>query len=176
MLTNHIGDELYEAEFYEELPEGTLIEAEIQSIVVQLLREFSFLEENEEYKYGDEEDNLIFKILSSGDKIKKADMEQIEELSGSQLGQMSEEAFPGNKFTVEEATREFITSIRFFASALSTLKFSASDVNLTFGIRDNSRIMAGSNFASWIADRPITWIWLKVLGAITSAKSLSTPC
>ena len=47
---------MYEAEFYEELPEGTLIEAEIQSIVVQLLREFSFLEENEEYKYGDEEE------------------------------------------------------------------------------------------------------------------------
>ncbi len=30
-------------------------------------------------KYGDEEDNLIFKILSSGDKIKKADTESLKE-------------------------------------------------------------------------------------------------
>ena len=30
-------------------------------------------------KYGDEEDNLIFKILSSGDKIKKADTEALKE-------------------------------------------------------------------------------------------------
>jgi histidyl-tRNA synthetase len=28
-------------------------------------------------KYGDEEDNLMFKILSSGDKIKKADTEAL---------------------------------------------------------------------------------------------------
>ena len=30
-------------------------------------------------KYGDEEDNLIFKILSSGDKIKKADTEALKD-------------------------------------------------------------------------------------------------
>ena len=39
-------------------------------------------------------------------KIKKADMEQIDELSGQQLGFMAGEAFPGNKFTVEEAQKK----------------------------------------------------------------------
>jgi len=48
VIVDEIGDELYEAEFYEELPEESTIEAEVQHIIVQLLRDFSFLNENEE--------------------------------------------------------------------------------------------------------------------------------
>jgi|DEB0MinimDraft_6_1074348.scaffolds.fasta_scaffold09237_2 hypothetical protein len=44
-------------------------------------------------------------------KIKKADMEQIDELSGQQLGFMAGEAFPGNKFTVEEAQRKLKANV-----------------------------------------------------------------
>ena len=52
VIVDEIGDELYEAEFYEELPEESTIEAEVQHIIVQLLRDFSFLNENEEYDSG----------------------------------------------------------------------------------------------------------------------------
>ena len=45
-------------------------------------------------------------------KIKKADMEQIDELSGEQLGLMADEAFPGNKFTVEEAQRKLKGNVK----------------------------------------------------------------
>jgi len=45
-------------------------------------------------------------------KIKKADMEQIDELSGSQLGRMSEEAFGKNKFTVKEATKKLKANVK----------------------------------------------------------------
>jgi hypothetical protein len=50
------GDELYEAEFCEELSHDTTIEVEIQYIVLQLLHDFSFLNENEEYNHGGNED------------------------------------------------------------------------------------------------------------------------
>ena len=52
-----LGDELYEAEFYEELPQGSTIEKEIEFIVLQLLREFCFLKDDEEYHDDDDEDN-----------------------------------------------------------------------------------------------------------------------
>jgi hypothetical protein len=45
-------------------------------------------------------------------KIKKADMEQIDELSGQQLGFMAGEAFPGNKFTVEEAQKKLKGNVK----------------------------------------------------------------
>jgi len=45
-------------------------------------------------------------------KIKKADIEQIDELSGEQLGLMADEAFPGNKFTVEEAQRKLKGNVK----------------------------------------------------------------
>ena len=45
-------------------------------------------------------------------KIKKADMEQISELTGSQLGQRSEEAFGPNKLTVEEATKKLKANVK----------------------------------------------------------------
>ena len=59
MLTNHIGDELYEAEFYGELPENTKIENELQSIVVQLLRDYGFLSKGEEYNWGSDEEVAV---------------------------------------------------------------------------------------------------------------------
>ena len=37
-IDDEIGDELYEAEFYEELPEEATIEVDLQHIKVQLLR------------------------------------------------------------------------------------------------------------------------------------------
>ena len=52
-----LGDELYEAEFYEEIPQGTSIEKEIDVIVLDLLRDFSFLKDDEEYEYVDDDDN-----------------------------------------------------------------------------------------------------------------------
>ncbi len=56
IIIDKIGDELYEAEFYEELPEETTIVVELQHILVQLLHEFSFLNDNEEYNNGDDEE------------------------------------------------------------------------------------------------------------------------
>lgn len=47
---------MYEAEFYEELPEGATIEKEIEVIVLQLLRDFSFLKADEEYHDVDDID------------------------------------------------------------------------------------------------------------------------
>jgi hypothetical protein len=47
---------LYEAEFYEELPQGTAIEKQIELIVLELLHDFSFLKENEEYHDGEDSD------------------------------------------------------------------------------------------------------------------------
>ncbi len=47
---------MYEAEFYEELPDEATIEVDLQHIKVQLLSEFSFLHDNEEYNNGDDEE------------------------------------------------------------------------------------------------------------------------
>ncbi len=56
VIIDKIGDELYEAEFYEEFPEETTIEVDLQHIIVQLLREFSFLHDNEKNNNGDDEE------------------------------------------------------------------------------------------------------------------------
>ena len=45
-------------------------------------------------------------------KIKKADMQDIDELTGSSLGRMSEEAFGKNKLTVEEATKKLKGNVK----------------------------------------------------------------
>jgi hypothetical protein len=71
VIVDEIGDELYEAEFYEELPEESTIEAEVQHIIVQLLRDFSFLNENQEYDSGvdEEEEGRAGDMDNSPNKI-----------------------------------------------------------------------------------------------------------
>jgi hypothetical protein len=46
-----IGDQLYEAEFYNEIPKHTTIEREIQATVVELLHEYGYINDGQEYNF-----------------------------------------------------------------------------------------------------------------------------
>jgi hypothetical protein len=59
LLNYHIGDEIYEAEFYGELPPNTKIDVKVQSIVLQLLREYDFLGIGNTYDWANDEEEAL---------------------------------------------------------------------------------------------------------------------
>ena len=71
---------MYEAEFYEELLQGTAIEKEIELIVLELLRDFSFLKENEEYHDGDDSDEECGREESTTQNILQSTTQNIHNL------------------------------------------------------------------------------------------------
>lgn len=79
MLNYHIGDELYEAEFYGELPPNTKIDVEIQSIVIQLLREYDFLGIGDSYDWASEEEEAVLPEEEAVPPVEEEDMQSVEE-------------------------------------------------------------------------------------------------
>jgi hypothetical protein len=70
---------LYEAEFYEELPEGAILEKEIEVIVLQLLRDFSFLKADEEYHDVDDidEDSCKEKLATENTQNEQSNLHNL---------------------------------------------------------------------------------------------------
>lgn len=70
---------MYEAEFYEELPEGATIEKEIEVIVLQLLRDFSFLKADEEYHDVDDidEDSCKEKLTTENTQNEQSNLHNL---------------------------------------------------------------------------------------------------
>ncbi len=70
---------MYEAEFYEELPEGATIEKEIEVIVLQLLRDFSFLKTDEEYHDVDDidEDSCKEKLATENTQNEQSNLHNL---------------------------------------------------------------------------------------------------